>query len=138
MSFTTTWENDVLNYLFGNTPMVLPANFFVGLHVGGTAPANAGTGIVEPTAGAYTRMSLVRNTTNYPTTVTGQVGNAVQVTFPQATTDWGTVTHWFISNVQKGGGGEKIYLIGEIGVLKTVLKGDTPSFEANGLLVSLK
>lgn len=137
MSFTTTWENEVLNYLFGNVAITLPSSFFIGLHVGGTAPANNGTGIVEPTGG-YQRVAVARNQTNFPVTSTGQIANGTKVNFPQATANWGTPTHWFIANVQRGGASEKVYLVGQLGTSKTVLKGDTPSFDANGLLVSLK
>lgn len=138
MSFTTSWESEVLNYLFNNTAMVLPASFYVGLHVGVSPPALDGTGIVEPTHVSYQRVVITRNVTNYPTTVTGQIGNAGTVAFPQATANWGTATHWFLSNVQKGGGGQKIYLTGALGVPKAVLTGDTPSFSPNGMLVSLQ
>lgn len=138
MSFTATWENEILNHLFSNTQMVLPASFFIGLHVGGSAPTNTGAGIVEPTGGGYARVAVARNVTNFPLSTAGQIGNATKVNFPQATANWGTATHWFIANVQRSGAGEKIYAVGALEVPKSVLSNDTPSFDPNGLTVSLR
>jgi hypothetical protein len=134
MSMTRKWENEVLNYLFGATAMTIPASLYVGLHVGGSAPNNDGTGIVEPTGGGYTRATIVRNTTNFPASTAGEVKNSAVVTFPQASADWGTVTHFVIYDALTNG---NAVVVGTITTPKAVLSGDTPSFGANTLSLKL-
>lgn len=136
MAFTKELEKEILNHVFGNTALNVPSTIYVGIHVGNTAPSGEGENIVEPTGG-YQRVAITRNTTTFPTTANNQIKNGIEVKFPQATANWGTPTHWFLTNVQKGVAGEKIYLVGTIGLPKEVLSGDAPFFGANDLTVSL-
>lgn len=55
MSFTDLWEQQVLNYLFRgtaitNVPTATTGNYYIGLHTGGSAPSDTGSGFVEPAA----------------------------------------------------------------------------------------
>jgi hypothetical protein len=142
MSFTDLWEAQVLNYLFRGTALTnLPANaanFYIGLHVGGSAPTDAG-GFVEPSGGAYARVAVVRNTTDWSAAATDgganfQVTNANTVTFPQATADWGTVTHWGIFDTNVAA---QPVVFAALTQSKAVNNGDTANFGSGQLIVKL-
>lgn len=66
-----------------------------------TAPTDMDMGL-EVSGGAYVRQQV---TFSAPTQVDGKatVQNTADVTFPVATTDWGTVTHVGIRDAQTGG-----------------------------------
>jgi len=81
--FSDTYENAVLNHVFGGTALTQPTGWSVG--VSSTAGADDGTNITEPTDTAYARVSLAAA----DWTVTGnQVTNANDITFPVASADW--------------------------------------------------
>lgn len=134
MSFSTKWRNEVLNYLFGGTAPTLPSSIYIGLHVGGSPPSADGTGVVEPVGNGYARVAVVRNTTNFPASTTGQIKNGTAITFPKATGSWGTATHYAIFDAATGG---NVLDVGDIPTDKAIGVDDTPSIGANGLTISL-
>lgn len=102
--FSNALKVRLLNAYYGNTAVAPPANLFVGLST--TTPDQAGANFTEPTGGAYARVSVTNNTTNWPTATTANPSvksNGAAVTFPQATANWGTVTYWGIFEASTGG-----------------------------------
>lgn len=94
MPITDTAINKYLNYEFRNTTITnQPSTFYVDLST--TAINTDGSGSTAITGGGYTSASLVRNTANWTESVTGEVANAVMVSFPSgsgvSTEDWGTI-----------------------------------------------
>ncbi len=134
MSFSKKLRNDILNHIFGNTALTLPSSLYVGLHVGGSAPSADGTGVVEPTGNGYARVAVTRNTTNFPASTNSEIKNGAVITFPKATGNWGTVTHYAIFDALTGG---NVLDVGDVPTDKAVGADDTPSIGVNGLTITL-
>ncbi len=80
-----TAKNLVLDYLLGGAayPTLWLALYTV-------APTAAGGG-TEVSGGGYARLAVVNNATNFPAALGGSKSNALLLTLPTATADWGTV-----------------------------------------------
>ena len=59
------------------------------------APTDAGGG-TEVAGGAYARVSVTNNATNWPAAASGAKANGTVITFPAATVSWGTVAAFAI------------------------------------------
>ncbi|ETR66384.1 MAG: hypothetical protein OMM_12858 [Candidatus Magnetoglobus multicellularis str. Araruama] len=93
--------NKIADHLFGSTSLGLPSTWYVA--VSSTAPQADGTGVTEPTDGAYTRIAITNNKTNFGSAVAGTLSNLVEKSFPESTIDQGTLTHWVIYDALTGG-----------------------------------
>ena len=78
-------ENELYDHVLRNASYTSPTNIYVSLHT--ADPTDAGTG-TEVSGGSYARTAV---TMGAPTNGSGT--NSADVQFPQATGDWGTVTH---------------------------------------------
>lgn len=133
MSFTNYLEDALLDEVFGGVNYTPPATLYIGLST--TVPTEAGGGITEPAGGGYARAGVTNNATNWPATGgDGVKANGTAVTFPQASADWGTVTHFFISDAATAG---NVLASGQLSVSKTIGTGDTASFGAGSLTITL-
>jgi hypothetical protein len=133
-NFNEFLRNAVLNYVFGGTAFTPAGTLYLGLST--TAITDAGTGMTEPTGGAYARVAITNNKTNFDTASGGDntIGNATEISFAEATASWGTITHFFIYSAATGG---NIYISGALDAPKTVAAGDIARFSAGSLTVSL-
>lgn len=78
-------ENELYDHVCRGASYTSPTNIYVSLHT--ADPTDAGTG-TEVSGGSYARTAV---TMGAPTNGSGT--NSADVQFPQATGDWGTVTH---------------------------------------------
>ena len=78
-------ENELYDHVLRNAAYTSPSSLYVSLHT--ADPTDAGTG-TEVSGGSYARTAV---TMGAPTNGSGT--NSADVQFPQATGDWGTVTH---------------------------------------------
>jgi len=78
-------ENALLNAVLRNTSYTSPTTCYVGLFT--SDPTDAGSG-TECTGGAYARIAVT-----FGAPSNGVVTNSADVTFAQATTNWGTISH---------------------------------------------
>lgn len=78
-------ENAMINAVLRNTSYTSPSTVYVGLHT--ADPTDAGTG-TEVSGGSYARTSVT-----FGSPSNGVSTNSAAVEFPQATADWGTVSH---------------------------------------------
>lgn len=101
MAITTYQANKVNDYLFGGTAFTPSTTYYLGLST--TAIGSAGTGVTEPSGGAYTRVAVTNNKTNFTVSSGGIIKNATQIEFPESTTAWGTITYVFIADSLTGG-----------------------------------
>lgn len=101
MAITYTSANAALDKFFGATNFTSPATLYVGLST--TAISIDGTGATEPSGGAYARVAVTNNKTNWATAANGSLSNLTAITFPESTASWGTITHVFISDASTGG-----------------------------------
>jgi len=92
--------NEVLNFLFGLTSLTPPATWYLGAYT--VAPGETGGG-TECTGGAYARIPITNNTTNFPTTTTGVKSLGVTASFAEATNNWGTMVAVGLFTASSGG-----------------------------------
>lgn len=85
--FTDYLEDKVMGHLFGGTSYTAPTTWYVGLLTVAPTDSTAGT---EVSGGAYARQSVAWTVAG---SGTAQASNTSAITFPTATTNWGTVTH---------------------------------------------
>jgi len=131
MGAASNWlEHAVLNHFFRNTPTTPSTNVFVALFT--SNPTDAGTG-VEVTGGAYARRQI---SFTAPSQVNerGQISNNVEIRFPIATADWGTVTHFAIFTALTGG---NMLAHGAVPTARPIITGDEAVFRSNTLVVTL-
>lgn len=82
MSFTDTYETNVLNWVFTSSAVTRPTSWTIGLFT--VAPGEAGGG-TEVTGGGYARQSVTMSVSGANAT------NASQIDWPTATANWGTI-----------------------------------------------
>jgi hypothetical protein len=96
----------------------------------------------EPTGGAYARVAVTNNTTNWPTAVRVsnqpgfQMQNGTTITFPTSTASWGTIAGFLIADNATPGSGN-VLAYGALTSPTVVASSDIPSFAVNTLTVSL-
>lgn len=133
MSFSDFLENELLDQVFGGQAYSAPANVFVGLST--TAPADDGSNITEPPgANGYARVQVTNDLVNWPAAAGGAKANGTVIQFATATGALGTVTHFFIADALTGG---NILGAGALTTPKTIDNGDTASFAAGDLQITL-
>lgn len=82
------YQDIVLDILFGNSDPSPVATLYLALYT--VTPTAAGGG-TEVSGGAYARVAVANNNTNFPDASGGSQANGTAFTFPTATGDWGTV-----------------------------------------------
>lgn len=132
MGFTNFWRDIVLDELFGATDYTPEATYYFGLST--TAPADDGTNVTEPSGNGYARVSIANNATNFPAAIDGVQDNGTEISFPQATGFWGTVTHFVLYNASTGG---NLLAYGTLTTSKSIDSGDTASFPIGDFTVQL-
>jgi hypothetical protein len=99
--------NAILGYLLGNTTPAgagaVPATYYVAAYT--VAPTGAGTGGggTEVTGGAYARVSVTNNTTNFPAPAAQAAASGTAITFPAASATWGTIVAIGLFDAASGG-----------------------------------
>jgi len=92
MSFSNTGERTLLDHIFKGTLMAQPTAITIGLST--ADPLDTGGALAEPSGGSYARQTA--NSWNAAATNgagQGEVTNNGDITFPEATGNWGTITH---------------------------------------------
>jgi hypothetical protein len=126
-------EDAILNWVFkGGTNF--PEDNYVALFT--TIPWKSGSG-TEVTGGGYTRIHpnqpYVRSATLDASTYT----NSGSISFLEATSDWGTVTHWAITSASEGMSGSGLLFFGEFINPKEVVEGDYIKIPERDLEINL-
>jgi hypothetical protein len=144
MSLSNYATSAILNSLFGKTSAFgafgSRPTLYIGLST--TPPNESGGNITEPaTAAGYARVATTQadwNTATIEATTRSVVTNAEDLTFPavSAGENWGTVTHFFISDIATRNEGNMIGA-GELSPSKAPTAGDTPRFNAGEFRVEL-
>lgn len=131
-SFSNYLENELLDHIFGcgNRNYTPPTNIYAALST--ADPGEAGAGLAEPSGGSYARVQTAA--TDWNVAASGAVDNANPITFPEATGDWGSITHFALFDALTGG---NMLGYGALTVGKSIGIGDTAKFSAGDLDVSL-
>ena len=129
-------EKKILDLVFGATAFTAPTTLYIGLST--STITDDAAGITEPSGNAYTRVAVVNNTTNFPSstsnTTQGSKTNGTAITFPTPTGSWGTVTYFFISDAASGG---NIIAWGSLSASQSISSGNTVSFAVSALTITL-
>lgn len=126
--FTNFTNNKILDMVFGAAMYTPPTTLYVGLS---TSAANKSGSAVEPSGGGYARVPLTNNIANFPIAVGGTKSNAVQVTFPTPTTNWGTILSLFVADAPSGG---NLLAMADLTTPKTINIGTASASVAVGAL----
>lgn len=126
-------ELKLLDHVFGKTnAYTAPTTLYVALYK--VAPTDTGGG-TEVTGGAYARVAVTNNTTNFPNAASGSKSNGTAITFPTATADWGTVVAWGILDASSAG---NLLWYADLLSSQFVSNGSTPSFSVGDLVATLE
>lgn len=136
-------ENLAIDHIFRTRTWAKPTALYIALFT--AAPSDAGGG-TEVAGGSYARVNLPPLDTNWAATQGGTSGNssgtggvtsnAVAITFPAPTGNWGTVTHFAIFDALTGGNMLPVW--DALTASRTILSGDpAPSFAIGALAVTI-
>ena len=125
-AFSDYLEAALLNHILRNTAFTSPTTVYLALFT--TAPGEAGGG-VEVSGGSYARQAAT-----FGAPSNGTCSNSADVTFPQATADWGTIQGFGIFDAATAG---NLLFYGNFTVAKSVLSGDYFVVPAGGLSITL-
>jgi hypothetical protein len=120
-------ENALINATLRNTSYTSPTTVYVGLFT--TDPTDAGTG-TEVSGGSYARTSAT-----FAAPSNGVSSTNADVQFPQATANWGTVTHFGIYDALSTG---NLLYHGVLTASKTIETGDVFKIASGNLTVTLE
>lgn len=126
-SFGNYLENKILDHIVGKTSYTMPTAYLAV----GTGATDAGlTG--EPSGSGYARVTTAG--ADWAAASGGANTNANTLAFPQATGDWGVMTHFAIYDAASGG---NMLAWGALTASKTVENKDILRFEAGDLDMTL-
>ncbi len=125
-------EKKVQDLILGGVAFTAPATHVALFTV---APSDTGGG-TEVTGGAYGRVAVTNNTTNWPvaTGATAAKSNGTVITFTTASASWGTVVAFGIFDATTAG---NLLWWGDLTTSKAIANGDTASFAATSLSFTL-
>lgn len=95
-------------------------------------PTTAGS-FVEPVGGAYGRSTFANNATNWSAAAAGVKLNADAFPFPEATSAWGTITHWGLFD----GSGGPLVAFGPLTAPQAIVAGDRPKFPPGAIAIGM-
>jgi hypothetical protein len=136
-------ENKIADVIFRATAFseLAPTTYYIALYTTACTDSAGGT---EVAVGSYARVAMTRATATWTGThgtttgvssgTNGTVGNAAAVTFPAATADWGTVTHWGIVDAATVG---NLIICSALTTARTITNGSTPSFAVGAMTVQI-
>lgn len=135
-SFTDYTENKILDHITGKAAFSAVSPTYVCLMVSPVDDTSSGSSIVEPaTVNGYWRVTTTPGMWNSASS--GFSDNASLLSFPLATTPWGVVTYFGLTDTPTPGTGN---LLGyaDFTISKTVLAGSTMSFAVGDFELNLE
>lgn len=117
--------NAVLDAFFRNIGFTSPTTVYLALYLTDPTPNDIGT---EVSGGSYTRMPVT-----FTAPSGGAIQNTVDITFPTATANWGTVAFAGIRDALSGG---NLLAFGPLSIPKTVSIADILKFTAGNVFVT--
>lgn len=132
MAITYLSGNKVLDFNFGGTSYSPPATYYFGLS---TTTINIdGTGATEPSSGAYARIGLTNNKTNWGNASNASLTNSTAVQFAESTASWGTITYVGMWDALTSG---SIYWYDALSPARTVASATTVLFAISAITVQM-
>lgn len=140
MSFSNTYEEDILDYLFGGVALSPPSTFYVALLTAEPTEAGSISEVTSPGANGYARAQIARTigATGWYASVqedgVTKLKNQVSLTFGPATSNWSAATHFALMSASTGG---TMICWAALTSSVTVTTGNYAKFEANSLVIQL-
>jgi hypothetical protein len=135
MSFGNTFENNILDGLFGSTQIQAVTTMWIGLST--ADPGEDASGLAEPSGNGYARVAMTNSTNNWSAAAAGVKRNSSVQSFPTATGSWGSVTHWTLWAAATSTGVGAYIGVGSLGIAKNITNGDTPLFGVGSISITL-
>jgi len=126
--FSNYLENALIDAVLRNTTYTSPATVYVSLYVSDPGEDDSGTE-VSTSGTAYARQAVT-----FGAPSNGVSTNSADVTFPTATSSFGTVTHIGIHDASTGG---NLLFYTDLSVSKTIDTGDIFKITTGNLSVTL-
>jgi len=124
---TNYLENALMNHIFQNVTYTPPSKVYLALFT--TDPGDTGSQDNElPSGNGYSRTEVI-----FSDASNGAVSNTQAVIFPQATSDWPTVTHVGIMDAPSGG---NMLYTGSLTSPVTIVSGDSLRIDIGNLTIS--
>lgn len=124
--FTNYLENKILDHVLKNVSYTSPTTVYVGLFTSAPTDTTSGT---EVSGGSYARQVL-----SVTTASNGITTSSADVTFPQATANWGTISHIAILDALTSG---NMLMYTPLTTSKTIESGDILKISSGNLTVTL-
>lgn len=128
-SFSDYLEGALLDHLFSKSAGYAQPTLY--LAVSTADPTDAGTGVSEPSGNGYARVATApadwERTTN-------EISNANQLSFPEASGSWGTLTHFALFDAATGG---NMIAHAPLTTSKAIAANETLRFPAGNITVTL-
>lgn len=123
-------EKKLLDHVLGKAAFTMPTTVYLALFT--ASPTDTGSTAAEVTGGAYARQAITA-TMSATNATTGVSSNASAVIFPQATADWGTISHLAIMDAATGG---NMLLQASAATAREILNGDQYQVAAGQLVAT--
>lgn len=124
--FSEYLENKLLDHVLRNTSYTSPTTCFVGLFTVAPTDTTSGT---EVSGGSYARQELAVSAAS-----AGVVTSSADVVFPQATANWGTISHIGILDALTSG---NLLMYTPLTTSKTIEEGDILKLSSGNITVTL-
>jgi hypothetical protein len=129
-------ENELLDHILGTGAFTAPAKVYVGLHTQSPNESASAATEVGGIAGDSTTGGYYRIEATFGAASNGSASNNANITFPTATSDFGTISHIGIYDSSTPGQGN-LLLHGALDSSKTIETGDTFQISTGNLTVTL-
>lgn len=127
MHMSNYLEHELIEGILRGNNFTAPANVYLALATSGDESYFA-----EVSAGEYARQAI----TFYPQQTSGLTANNAAITFPEATTSWGTISRVGLYDHSGTGSGNQLFW-GPLTSNKSVPSGITFQVEVSGITVQL-
>ena len=131
-SFSDYLENEVLDHVLATGDYTSPVHTWIALTTHYLADDDTGSTLRELVGGAYAR----RVCDTWDAASGGATANTDDLTFAQATDDWGKIVDFAIVDTGTLDAGNML-AYGSLTISKSVQSGDTPKFAAGDLDITL-
>lgn len=125
-SLSNYLENKLLDHSLGTTSFTMPSQVYAAAYTTDPTDADSGT---EATGGSYARVAV-----DFDAASGGATNPTGDVSFPEATANWGTITHIGLRDASTGG---NLLWHGPLTTSKAIDTGDTLRIPAADMDVSL-
>jgi len=132
MPASTYLANKLIDHQLGKTSFTMPTAYVA---LSSTTPTAGGTNVTEPSGGSYARK--VTAGADWNAAASGATTNANALTFTAASADWvagANLTYAVLYDASTSG---NMLAYGALTTAKSVLNGDTASFAAGQISVTL-